>query len=493
MPHTKQSRGSRRVLRVSLILVFAAILVAAGWTRYSSTATVSGFASRVGESGPLVTLRHRAEAAARADWPSNGAEGDTHYSALDEISPANVESLRVAWVFRTGDVSDGASDSSGPATAFEATPLMRDGTLYIATPSAHVIALDPERGTPRWTYDAHIDRASLAHNEVTTRGVSAWVDSTRAPSMPCRARIFVATFDARLIALDGRSGTPCTDFGHAGTVDLHAGVRGADRLAYEYHVTSPPAVIDELVIVGSSIFDNLHAQAPSGEVMRCGLIGISVADRAGYAPWTVLRLLSTMIEALLWKQDFAQADFYCRRLRHDSERLGHGVGALLAEVGETMSGMLSGTTQPLLDRVIELADKIEAIPLPFEGARLRLEIARRLGEMGDRDGAIRQLNRAFDVFSRIGAAGELERARAHLRELDARPRTRVAHTGSSLLSPREKEILLLVLQHKSNKEIAKALGCAHRNVGKHLENACRKLDSHSRYEAAEKARAHEFI
>jgi len=229
------------------------------------------------------------------------------------------------------------------------------------------------------------------------------------------------------------------------------------------------------------------------EVMRCGLIGISIADRAGYAPWTVLRLLPTMIEALLWKQDFAQADIYCKRLRHDSERLGHGVGTLLAEVGEAMIAMLRGTTQPLLDRVIELADKIEAIPFPFDSARLRLEIARRLVEMGDREGAVRQLNHAYDVFSRIGAAGELERAKAHLRELDARPRPRVAHTGSPILSPREKEILLLVLQHKSNKEIAKALGCAHRNVGKHLENACRKLNSHNRHEAAEKARAHELF
>jgi quinoprotein glucose dehydrogenase len=169
-------------------------------------------------------------------------------------------------MFRTGDVSDGVADGSGPATAFEATPLMLDGTLYIATPSARVIALDPERGIPRWTFDAHIDRASLAHNEVTTRGVTAWVDSARASSLPCRTRIFVATFDARLIALDGRSGRPCADFGSNGIVDLHVGVHGADRLAYEYHVTSPPAVIDDLVIVGSSIFDNLHAQAPSGLV-----------------------------------------------------------------------------------------------------------------------------------------------------------------------------------------------------------------------------------
>jgi len=109
---------------------------------------------------------------------------------------------------------------------------MLDGTLYIATPSARVIALDPERGTPRWTYDAHIDRVSLAHDEVTTRGVSAWVDTARAPSMPCRTRILLATFDARLIALDGRSGVPCADFRSAGIVDLHVGVRGADRLAH---------------------------------------------------------------------------------------------------------------------------------------------------------------------------------------------------------------------------------------------------------------------
>jgi DNA-binding CsgD family transcriptional regulator len=229
------------------------------------------------------------------------------------------------------------------------------------------------------------------------------------------------------------------------------------------------------------------------EVMRYGLIGLAVADRSGYAPWSVHRLLPTMIEALFWKQDFALADFYCERLRHDSERVGQRVGVVLAEAGEAMSAMLRGTTQPLLDAVIAVADKIDTIPLAFDGARLRLEIARRHVELGDRDSAIRQLNRAFEVFSRIGAAAELEQARAQLRELDARPRTRVPPSASPLLSPREKEILLLVLQHKSNKEIAKAIGCAHRNVGKHLENACRKLDCHNRHEAAERARLHELI
>jgi len=261
-----QHRRSRRFFCVALSLGFFVVLMAAGWSKYSSPASASAFTTPVGNTRVLASSRHRSVAAPPADWPSNGAEGGTHYSALDEISRSNVDSLKVAWVFRTGDVSDGVDASSGPATAFEATPLMLDGTLYIATPSARVIALDPERGTPRWTYDAHIDRVSLAHDEVTTRGVSAWVDSTRARLDPCHTRIFLATFDARLIAIDGRSGVPCADFGRSGIVDLRVGVRGADRLAHEYHVTSPPAVIDGLVIIGSSIFDNLHAQAPSGIV-----------------------------------------------------------------------------------------------------------------------------------------------------------------------------------------------------------------------------------
>lgn len=229
------------------------------------------------------------------------------------------------------------------------------------------------------------------------------------------------------------------------------------------------------------------------EVIRYGSIGLSIADRSGYAPWAVHRLLPTMIEALMWKQDFALADFYCKRLRRDSERVGHRLGIFLAEVGETMSAMLRGTTQELLDRIIVAADQIEAVPLAFDAARLRLEIARRHVELGDRESAVKQLQRAFKVLAELGAAGELEVARAHLKELDARPRVQAANAGNGVLSPREREILRHVLDHKSNKEIGKLLECAPRNVGKHLENACRKLGVHTRHEAADLARARNLL
>jgi DNA-binding CsgD family transcriptional regulator len=158
-----------------------------------------------------------------------------------------------------------------------------------------------------------------------------------------------------------------------------------------------------------------------------------------------------------------------------------------------MSAMLRGTTKELLDRIIVAADQIEVVPLAFDSARLRLEIARRHVELGDRDSAIRQLHRAHDVLARLGATGELERAKAALRELDSRPRIRIADSGNGLLSPREREILPLVLDHKSNKEIGKLLGCSHRSIGKHLENACRKLGVHNRHEAATLARAQRLI
>ena len=86
------------------------------------------------------------------------------------------------------------------------------------------------------------------------------------PGARCRRRILLATVDARLIALDAREGTPCAGFGENGTVDLRRGLRNAPASREEYEVTSPPAVIGGLVIVGSAIADNARTRAASGEV-----------------------------------------------------------------------------------------------------------------------------------------------------------------------------------------------------------------------------------
>jgi quinoprotein glucose dehydrogenase len=196
------------------------------------------------------------------EWPTYGNDpGGTRYSPLDQIDRASVNQLRVAWVYRTGEAED--TSPARRKSAFEATPIMVDGTLFLSTPFDRVIALDPETGTERWAYDPKIDRArSLAL--VTSRGVSTWLDGAARPGSACRRRIFVATLDARLIALDAATGLPCGNFGRRGEVDLTEGIRLVGRGSYQ--VTSPPAIVAGLVIVGSSIGDNRGAELERGVV-----------------------------------------------------------------------------------------------------------------------------------------------------------------------------------------------------------------------------------
>ena len=124
--------------------------------------------------------------------------------------------------------------------------------------------MDPETGKERWTYDPKIDLKREYDNQLNSRGVSTWVDSKLRPGQPGRRRIFMGTNDVRLIALDAATGQPCADFGDKGQVDLTAGV-GITRPA-EYGLTSPPAIINDLVVVGSAVGDNQRVDAPSGVV-----------------------------------------------------------------------------------------------------------------------------------------------------------------------------------------------------------------------------------
>ncbi len=196
---------------------------------------------------------------APGDWPAYGHDaGGSRYSLLAEITPTNVKDLRLAWVYRTGDLMRDRS-------RFEATPLVVDGTMYLSTPLGRVIALDPARGSERWRYDAHVS-LDADYGDFANRGVSTWLDPTRRVGAPCRRRIFVATVDARLIALDAATGQPCAGFGKEGAVDLTRDLVSAPDYAGEYEVTSPPAVVGDVVIVGSSVADNHRANAPNGVV-----------------------------------------------------------------------------------------------------------------------------------------------------------------------------------------------------------------------------------
>src|SRR2546428_13425079 len=82
------------------------------------------------------------------DWSANGRDAQgTRYSPAAEITRKNVSRLAVAWTYRTGETD--ARFKTAKPTAFEATPLVVDGTMYVGTPLGRGIALAPAPGRGR--------------------------------------------------------------------------------------------------------------------------------------------------------------------------------------------------------------------------------------------------------------------------------------------------------------------------------------------------------
>ena len=232
----------RKTVRTAAITILALLAwMSASQTRAQTT-------HRVNESG--------------ADWPYYGHDASgTRYSPLKQINRENVAKLKVAWTFHVGDISDGTDGKK--RSGLETTPILVDGTLYLTTAFNRVIALNPETGKQRWAYDPMIDIAGSYGDGLINRGVATWLDTSRVKGRPCRRTIFESTLDARLIALDAATGDPCLAFGNRGQISLRDVTR---YIPGEYHMTSPPAVIDDLVIVGSAIDDNARVDMSSGVV-----------------------------------------------------------------------------------------------------------------------------------------------------------------------------------------------------------------------------------
>ena len=196
-----------------------------------------------------------------AGWPVYGGDaGGQRWSPLDQIHRGNVHALEQVWRIRTGDLD---ADPPPPGhMSFQATPILVDDLLVLPTPLGRVLALDPETGAERWRFTT--TAADYRYSEYTSRGVATWLDETREPGSACRRRIFAATVESRLFALDAATGELCRDFGDSGEVSLRQGV---GRLQpWDYTISSPPAVAGDVVIVGSAISDNQRVDMPAGVV-----------------------------------------------------------------------------------------------------------------------------------------------------------------------------------------------------------------------------------
>jgi quinoprotein glucose dehydrogenase len=208
-------------------------------------------------------------------WPAYGNDpGGTRYSSAKQIDRSNVAKLQVAWTYRTGAFP--IDDELDHKAAFEATPILLGGKLFLSTPYDQVIALNAKTGAKIWEFDPQLEHP-YGFSEVTSRGVSAWRDATAKGGRSCALRIFIGTLDARLMALDGETGKPCADFGTAGEIDLTNEVKLRDP--GDYQVTSAPAIGKDLIITGSSIGDNRAVTLERGIVRAFDV-------RTGKLRWT---------------------------------------------------------------------------------------------------------------------------------------------------------------------------------------------------------------
>jgi len=236
---------------------------------------------RAGALAGVALVAAASQAAAQqpaSDWRTYGRDaGGSRYSPLTQITRANVTALEPAWTFHTGEVNVATKNGRDPA--LEATPLVIDGTMYLSTPLGRVYALDAATGAMKWRYDAVVDPMK-GYGDFASRGVSYWRArvATAADSV-CGARVFVATIDARLIALDAATGRVCTGFGANGSIDLRQGLRIAPFEFQAYEMTSPPAIVRDLIITGSAIADNSRPNPASGEVRAWDV-------RTGALAWT---------------------------------------------------------------------------------------------------------------------------------------------------------------------------------------------------------------
>lgn len=154
------------------------------------------------------------------EWLSYGGGYDEQrFSPLDQVNAENVSNLGLAWF---ADMDTGRGQ--------EATPLMHDGTLYVSTAWSMVKAYDAKTGAPKWSFDPEVPRDTLVRVccDAVNRGVALYGD-----------KVFVASLDGRLIAIDQETGKQAWSTTVVPDLD-------------NYAITGAPRVANGLVLIGSA-------------------------------------------------------------------------------------------------------------------------------------------------------------------------------------------------------------------------------------------------
>ena len=141
------------------------------------------------------------------------------YSPLDQINTDSVQNLVPAWAFSLGGEKQRGQETQ---------PLVYDGIMYVTGSYSRLYAIDVHTGEEIWQYDARLPEGILPCCDVINRGAAIYGD-----------KIFFGTLDARLVALDLKTG------------DVVWNKKIADyRAGYSY--TAAPLIVNGLIITGNS-------------------------------------------------------------------------------------------------------------------------------------------------------------------------------------------------------------------------------------------------
>jgi len=167
-----------------------------------------------------------------------GDPGSNQYSSLGQINKGNVDQLKVAWVYQTGD-------SLGQQSQIQCNPIIVDDILYATSPAIKLIALHAATGELLWEFDPALDFSPHVN-----RGVTYWESGND--------KRILFTAGSLLFAIDAITGKPVVSFGTAGVTSLKAGLgpRAADLFVIS---TSPGVIYKDLYIIGTRVSENADA------------------------------------------------------------------------------------------------------------------------------------------------------------------------------------------------------------------------------------------
>jgi len=153
------------------------------------------------------------------------------------------------------------------------------------------------------------------------------------------------------------------------------------------------------------------------DAARFAEAGLEVADRTGYVVWAIHHIIPILGEALIQSRELEAARKVGARMRAEAESVGHPMGLAWAETCDAVLSWLEGDARIGAVALRKAAEAMEGIPLMYEATRLRRQLAGRLAEIGDREGALAELHRVRNVFSLMGARPELAKVEVQFGEL----------------------------------------------------------------------------